>query len=179
MGAKWRLAAVTGLLVLATACGSSDNGGDKVASLGDNGGDKGAAQNSANDGKTDEDRFRDYRKCMREQGVDMPEPKADGSAEAMEFNESKVQQMEKAGEVCNKILPNGGKPKPLSPEELDKQRQQAKCMREHGVNMPDPDPNNPGMGITLEANGDKEKMDKAFKECGLGVAVGGRTGGGN
>ncbi|ONI78681.1 hypothetical protein ALI144C_28190 [Actinosynnema sp. ALI-1.44] len=177
MGAKWRLAAVTGLLVLATACGGGDNGGDKVASLGD--GKPGGAQNSANDNKTDEDKFREYRKCMREQGVDMPEPKADGTAEALEFNESTMQKMEKAGEVCNKILPNGGKPKPLSPEELDKQRQQAKCMRDHGINMPDPDPNNPGMGMTLDMGSDQAKIDKAFKECGMGVASGRTSGGGN
>jgi hypothetical protein len=164
MGATWRLVAITGLLTLAAACGSGGNGGDKVASLdGSQGGDKGATQNA--DNKTDEDRFREYRKCMREQGIDMPEPKGDGmAAEAFEVKDAA--KMAKAGEVCNKILPNGGKPKPMSPEDLDKQRKTAKCMREHGFTMPDPDPDNPGM--TLDTGGDFEKFNKAMAECGGG-----------
>nr|WP_042190677.1 hypothetical protein [Kibdelosporangium sp. MJ126-NF4]CEL19509.1 hypothetical protein [Kibdelosporangium sp. MJ126-NF4]CTQ94692.1 hypothetical protein [Kibdelosporangium sp. MJ126-NF4] len=175
MRATWRLAAVTALLTLATACGGGDSGGDKVASLGGDK-DKGGAAAAQNDDKSDEDKFREYRKCMREQGIDMPEPDPNsGMAEAMKVED--VDKMKKAGEVCDKILPNGGKPKPLSPEDLDKQRQQAKCMREHGINMPDPDPNNPGMSITLDGGGDKDKMDKAFKECGMGMAA--PRGGGN
>ncbi|CAM3782225.1 hypothetical protein KIPE111705_24685 [Kibdelosporangium persicum] len=179
MGARWRLAAVTALFALATACGS-DSAGDKVASLGDGKG--GDAQNSADsaDGKTDEDRMREFAKCMREQGIDMPDPGPGGTMTAQRVEgEAEMEKMNKAGEVCNKLLPNGGKPKPLSPEELDKQRAQAKCMREHGINMPDPDPNNPGTAIDL-GDGDQEKLEKAFKECGgegrvaAGVAGGGR-----
>jgi hypothetical protein len=40
-------------------------------------------------------------------------------------------------------------------------------MREHGVNMPDPDPNNPMMSI--DTNGlDEEALKKAFEACGQG-----------
>ncbi|MCE7009020.1 hypothetical protein LWC34_40335 [Kibdelosporangium philippinense] len=168
MGAKWRLATVTALLALATACGSSDSGGDKVASLGgDKQGNAQGNENAANDGKTDEDRMRDFAKCMREHGIDMPDPGPDGSMSATRMTEGDAEKWSKAGEACNKLLPNGGKPKPLSPEELDKARAKAKCMREHGFNWPDPNPDGSVSGGTIDLSGDKEKTEKAFKECGV------------
>ncbi|RSM76027.1 hypothetical protein DMH04_36575 [Kibdelosporangium aridum] len=166
MGSRWRLAAVASLFVLAAACGS-DSGGDKVASLGDGKGGNAQNNEAVNDGKTDEDRFRDYAKCMREHGIDMPDPGPDGSMAATRVDEGNMEKMNKAGEACNKLLPNGGKPKPLSPEELDKARKNAKCMREHGFDWPDPQPDGTQSGISIELGGDKEKLDKAFKECGM------------
>lgn len=171
MSARWRLAAVAALFALTAAACGNNSGGDKVASLGD--GKNGNAQNT--DNKTDEDKLREYTKCMRENGFDMPDP-GSGSTEAREVNEADMEKMEKANKACQKLLPNGGKPKPLTPEELDKQRKIAKCMRDHGINMPDPDPNNPGMTITTDGNVDSGAMDKAMKECGMGEfgpAVGG------
>ena len=34
---------------------------------------------------------------------------------------------------CRHLLPNGGSPQPPSAEELEKMRQFAKCMRQHGI----------------------------------------------
>jgi len=164
-----------GALLTLAACGSNGGSGDDgVASL--NGSDKQSNQAQASDNKSDEDKMRDFTKCMREHGIDMPEPDANGRITAKAIGGPEDgDKMQKADEACRSLLPNGGKPKPLSPEELDKQRKIAKCMRDHGVDMPDPDPNNPGMAITLGADGDKDKMDKAMKDCGMGDMMPGRA----
>jgi hypothetical protein len=49
--------------------------------------------------------------------------------------------MKAAEAKCRHFQPNGGKPIKLKPEDLAKMRAMAKCMREHGVDMPDPDEN--------------------------------------
>lgn len=48
--------------------------------------------------------------------------------------------------------------------DIDKMRAYAKCMREHGVDMKDPEENGGGIGISVEG-GDKEKVDKANAAC--------------
>jgi hypothetical protein len=164
------------------ACGSNGSGDDGVASL--NGDNKASDQKQASDNKSDEDKMREFTKCMRDHGVDMPEPNADGHIEMRaEAGAADGDKMQKADEACKSLLPNGGKPKQMSPEDLDKARATAKCMREHGVDMPDPDPNSPGMTINLGGDGDKDKVDKAMKECGMdgmksSAGSGGATGGG-
>jgi hypothetical protein len=180
MGGRWRLALAATALFALTACGGNSGSGDEVASL--NGGDKKENQQAKDDGKSDQDKMREFAKCMREHGVDMPDPDADGgirmhaagpadATEGVAADGANGDKMQKADDACKSLLPNGGKPKPLSPEDLDKMRQQAKCMREHGVDMPDPDPNNPGMAISLGDGKDPAALDKAFKECGMGVAA--------
>jgi len=44
-------------------------------------------------------------------------------------------------------------------------RKMAQCMREHGVNMQDPDPNKPGMLLPEGQQVDPDVMDKATKAC--------------
>ena len=49
-------------------------------------------------------------------------------------------------------------------------RKSAKCMREHGIDMPDPDPSGKG---TMRASGpgdDPKKFEDAAKACGMGIA---------
>ena len=159
---RLRLALAAGALLTLAACGSNNGSGDDgVASL--NGNDKQSNQAQASDNKSDEDKMRDFAKCMREHGIDMPEPGPDGRIEARAIGGPEDGgKMQKADEACRSLLPNGGKPKPLSPEELDKQRQIAKCMRDHGVDMPDPDPNEPGK-ITI--NGGPGPDSQAFKDA--------------
>jgi hypothetical protein len=149
------------------ACGSNGSGDNDVASLN---GDGSKPSNQQADNKSDEDKMREFAKCMREHGVDMPDPDDSGHVQgrAASADGADGDKMRKADEACKSLLPNGGKPKPLSPEDLDKARATAKCMREHGVDMPDPDPNSPGMSISLGSDGDKDKLDKAMKECGMG-----------
>lgn len=158
-------------VVLTTACSKAGGGDDGVASLNGGNNPTGSAQNASGQG-SDEDKMRAFAKCMREHGVDMPDPGANGEMK-ISGGPGDEDKMNKANEACKSLLPNGGKPKPLSPEDLDKMRKTAKCMRDHGIDMPDPDPNNPG--ITIKSDMDPDKMNKAMKDCGMdgGVSIGG------
>lgn len=88
---------------------------------------------------------------MRAHGVpDFPDPKNPGG-----FSETALNRLNPAspayGEAfnqCDPILPNAGQPTPAeSAATLIKAVKVAKCMRAHGVNMPDP---------SLQSNGQLE-----------------------
>jgi hypothetical protein len=50
--------------------------------------------------------------------------------------------------------------------DIDKMREFARCMRENGIDMKDPDPNSPGAGgISVNGEDEKNKADKAMAKC--------------
>ena len=159
------LGLVVAAFALVTACGAGDGGGNKVASLSDPA--TPSNQQQAGDGTGgDEQKMREFTKCMREHGVDMPDPKTgpDGGTMIEVHGEPGDEDKVKAAdEACKHLLPNGGQPPKLDAAQLDKMREQAKCLREHGVNVPDPDPNNPG--FTIQGSGDQDKDKAAFEAC--------------
>jgi hypothetical protein len=85
-----------------------------------------------------------FAQCMREHGVDMPDPQV-GSNGEMSFSigagpgkldRSKLQE---AQEACQDLMPTGlGKPGDIPQEQRDAMLAFAQCMREHGIDMPDP-----------------------------------------
>jgi hypothetical protein len=156
-----KLGWVAGLImaVVLAGCGTPEYTGKKVATLRTEGKPPAATQ-----AKSDEDRYREYEACMASHGIVFPK----NEEEAQDFNPGSDQMMAAEGE-CRHLMPNGGQPPPLDAKQLDEMRAQAKCMREHGIDMPDPDPNNPYPMFT-GANVDQEAMQKAFEEC-MGVKV--------
>ncbi|MDI2124882.1 hypothetical protein [Yinghuangia seranimata] len=152
--------------LMLTACGGGDSGGkkdDKVASLGDKGGSQspGAVEKAAGE-KGD---MVKYAGCMRDHGIDMPDPSSDGSmmAQAIPADSGDNKKMEDASNACRKWLPNGGE---VSEKDKAEQREQslkmARCLREHGMNVPDP---GSGEGLAIDMGADKDKADAAFKAC--------------
>jgi hypothetical protein len=165
MGARWRLAVLAGLFALVTACGSGGETPDGVASLSE-----GDTPTSANEGKPDDpdeaaDQMRAYAKCMREHGIDMPDPEVSqdgGISMSMEGGDKAT--VDKADKECKHLMPNGGEPEKQSPEDLDRMRAEAQCLRDHGIDVKDPTMDNPG--IQVEGAGpDDEKFQKAMAEC--------------
>jgi hypothetical protein len=83
-----------------------------------------------------------YTKCMREHGVDMPDPQPGERGIRLRAPEGVTpEEMEEAEEACRKHLDKIEAPE-LS-EEQQKEFQEAalahaRCMREHGIDMPDP-----------------------------------------
>ena len=164
MGARWRLAVLAGLCTLATACAAGDKGdGDGVASIsGTNPPSSSAAKDDPDDSV---DQMRAYAKCMREHGVDMPDPVVDGDggvSMSMEDGGNKAT-IDKADKECKHLMPNGGEPPEVSADDLDRMRKEAKCLRDHGVDAKDPTAENPG--IQIEGSSDDEKTRKAMEEC--------------
>jgi len=172
------------VLALATGCSGGGDDGGKVASI--SSAPKSGEPQAANATGSEEDQMRAFAKCMRDHGVDMPDPEMspDGKggitikgvqgADQGSGGTPDTKSIDAANDACKSLLPNGGEMKPMSPEELDKARADAKCMRDHGVDMPDPDPNGGGNGRTMRIGGsdtDKDKLEAAMKACGMGIAA--------
>ncbi|WP_406637751.1 hypothetical protein [Amycolatopsis sp. WGS_07] len=163
---KALLAAAGMTLALLTGCSSGDNA-PQVPSISSpnaspkaNAGPGAAVGNS--DSAADRDAMRKFAKCM---GIDTPDP---GENEAPTINFSNDPKNQAALDACKKLLPGGGVPKKLTPEELDKARKDAKCMRDHGIDMPDPSADGGARAMPME--GDGTKMEEAMKACGMGMA---------
>lgn len=81
----------------------------------------------------------DFAKCMRAHGVDMPDPQANGGGIKLSGGDADKTKISAAQQACKQYLPNGGEPPTLSPEQVTQARNFAACMRQHGVDFPDPD----------------------------------------
>jgi hypothetical protein len=127
------------------ACGGDDDA--KVASLGDND----ESTTTVAEKKVDpEDAALEFARCMRENGVDIPDPEIrDGGSSGPGVmiggpsDNVSPEKFEAADKACRHLMEDAfGEFEPPSPEEQAKMRDEmlafAKCMREHGIDMPDP-----------------------------------------
>jgi hypothetical protein len=141
------LAAVSGLALLATACGGSSGtrsqGGGALA----------------------------FSRCMRAHGVPaFPDPSRPGLIPKESLGQLGVgsTQLQSAQSACIHLVPNGGRP---SPAQVAQYRSvmlvYARCIRAHGVsNMPDPDSRGhldigPGTGVDV----DSPRFQAAYRAC--------------
>ncbi|WP_406324932.1 hypothetical protein [Streptomyces niveus] len=134
-----------------------------VACSGDSGGGAKDAGSGKDEVKTQADQELEHRKCLREHGVDIPEPKPGEAGTTIELG-GKGGEVEKAFKACRDKAVGGGKE--MTQAEKDKMVAYARCMRENGVDMPDPKFDTAGMAgmPALEAK-DMKKFDKANKAC--------------
>lgn len=142
-------------LILGSAACSSTPTGPKVATLGGEGVAAAAASDGGAGGASSfEDALVDYSRCMRDHGVDMPDPTFEdggtggkvgivsGPVGASSFDGAS-DELGPAQEACGPILDRAHQDMPRpSAEEAARMRDQAlafaRCMREQGVDMPDP-----------------------------------------
>jgi hypothetical protein len=166
---------VVALLALAlSACAPDDAPG--VASAGD-----GKEETQTEDGKSEEltaaeqdDMARKFASCMRDNGIDMPDPDTEGglSVASGTAEAGSMEEMDAAFEACKEFMPNGGEAVKMTPEDLEAQREFAKCMRDQGMDMPDPDPNG-GMIAAGSVGDDIEAFEAALEACNEAGAGGG------
>lgn len=143
------------LMVALAACGSSGSGG-RVASA-DSKAPRGGSSASAS-ASGDASGVK-YTQCMREHGVNLPDPEPGKPPNVV--NGEAGSRLNKAYEACKELLPKQAtEDAKISPEDLEKIRQYTKCMRDNGVDMPDPDPDGGVKGKVGEP-----KMDAADKIC--------------
>ncbi|MEU2094826.1 hypothetical protein ABZ771_06775 [Streptomyces globisporus] len=142
------------LALTATAC-SGDGGGTKGG---------GSASDSK---KTKEDQALEHRKCLREQGLDIPEPKPgeNGMGVTIDGGSMGKEKMEKAFKACEGKAVGGG-PKEMTQAEKDKAVAYARCMRQNGFDMPDPKFDGGAMQAAPALKSkDMKKFEKANKAC--------------
>jgi hypothetical protein len=157
-----------GLAMVLAACGGPP-GGDRVASLSGAGATTttGATDAAAKD---PQQRALDFAKCMRAHGVDMPDPEVDdqgrikvrigagGPGKAGKRPDPK--KLEAAQKACGSLIGGGDGDRQIDPAERDAMVAFAKCMREHGIDMPDPT----GNGLTVRRDKDGGGPDPDSKE---------------
>ena len=135
-----------GLALVLAACGGS-SGGDGVATLGRDGQDQGNAA-AASAGKDPQEAALEFARCMRGQGIDMPDPQVDeqgrvtmrigpgpGAGKADRPDPKKFQAAEKA---CGGLMGAGDGPGQIDAKARDAMVAYARCMRAKGIDMPDP-----------------------------------------
>ncbi|MBB5136625.1 hypothetical protein HNP84_006376 [Thermocatellispora tengchongensis] len=138
------------LLVL-TACGQGGEDRTAGTAVPAEGADGGSRQGDA----AFQEGLLKYARCMRENGVDMPDPQ--GGVAQMPKAPADV--LEKAQKACEKLRPVA----PGAPDaEARHQRNVAlaRCLREKGIDVPDP---RPGEGFPVPQGG--EKVLQAMREC--------------
>jgi hypothetical protein len=138
---------------------------DDSASSADDGSDDGDDDGGGGGGRPDSSEFRDaaleYAQCMRDNGIDMPDPTFDsdgGGGRVMIGGEPEAgttgpsEEFEAADEECRPILEEAAPEMQLTPEEQaemqDRLVAMAECMRARGHDMPDPQVGEGG-GVTI------------------------------
>ncbi len=144
-----------------------------------------------------------FAKCMRDHGVDMPDPVFDGNGGGRITIGGKTEggkdvgtaldgaRIDAAQTACDHLLPPRDAKDAMSTADQDKLLAFAKCMRDHGVDMPDPDFS--GGGVSFSMGGGIDPGSATFQAaqaaCGSlmpgkggtitsGVTPGGTDGGG-
>ena len=171
---RWPLAVFgLGLALALAACGGSPDG-DRVASL-SGGGATGTTNGTAKNAKDPQQAALDFAKCMREHGVDMPDPQVDEQGRVQVRvggrggNDARPdpKKLDEAQKACGGLLGGGDGPGQIDPEERDAMVAFARCMREHGIDMPDPT----GDGLVMRRDDDdgpdpsSERFREAEKAC--------------
>lgn len=181
MRLRWPVALAAAAL-LAAGCGGGD-GNAGIASL--DGQEGGTPTTTAATGTTvdREQALLAFAQCMRDNGVDMEDPTADengnfqmmrpsGGGEGGEFEPADRAAMQAAREACSQYLEGvaQGFGRPDMTEMQDLMLEYAACMRDNGVDMPDPDfsdtgePGSQGPGSRLGFDtGDYDRDDPTFQ----------------
>jgi hypothetical protein len=171
---------VVGVALALAGCASDDGTGIASAS-----GNRDTSSQPAQTLSPEESAFK-FAQCMRDHGVDMPDPKLDGAGgfgvtvNGEEQSLSK-EQIDAAMEACRQYAPFGGE----GDRQPDAQAQEnmlkfAQCMRDNGVeSFPDPDGNRLMIDETVGSDPDfPAAQEKCAKEFLPGAVTNGGPGGG-
>lgn len=141
--------------LILTGCGSDEDGGGDVASVG-------GTSSAPSEGKELSQDERDemalkFAQCMRENGVPMDDPEPGRGIQLKVGPGTSQETVQAAMEACREYNPQeNGSAKP-NPEREAAVRAFAQCMRDNGVEaFPDPEPGSPGIRITGEVGEDPD-----------------------
>jgi hypothetical protein len=132
------IAAVVALTLLATGCGS---GGEP------------AGTPSSPSVSPDEMGVK-FAQCMREHGVDMPDPKPGEGIRLRVGPGTSRETVDAAMEACREFNPQGNGPSGGNPQNTENVRKFAQCMRDNGVES-FPDPSDQG-GVLVDGSGSQD-----------------------
>jgi pyruvate/2-oxoglutarate dehydrogenase complex dihydrolipoamide acyltransferase (E2) component len=119
-----------------------------------------------------------YVECMREHGIEMNDPQPGGRT-LQQVPEGDEEAFEAADAECQPLLEAAQSNVEIDPEQQAEMREQlleyTECMREHGIDMPDPVFDDDGRVEIQAGSGeqptDQDEFEAADQECG-GAAIG-------
>jgi hypothetical protein len=153
----------TALALVATGCGGGQSG-TGVASVTAASAEPVASATATADRA---EQGRKFAQCMREHGIPMEDPGADGGGGlSTVIKDVDKKKLRDATEACRAHVPVKDRAQ-ADPEQVDKLRELARCMRENGVDMPDPAPDGRfPSGAMRGFTRDDPAFEKAFEACG-------------
>lgn len=105
----------------------------------------------------------EYAKCMRDHGIDMPDPQPGGQITFGGRAKSDPGTLNAAMTACRSLLPGGKGSGSLSAADQQREVQKAQCLRDHGVQVQDPQP---GQQLTITgAHADPATLRAAIAAC--------------
>jgi hypothetical protein len=112
--------------------------------------------------------------CMRDHGVDVADPEVGGEGGlAFVISQRNLDDPDftAAEDACGHLLPPGSLAPNLSPEEEVRQYDQAvryaRCMRERGIDLPDPEPAGSVIGLAPGTDPGDPEFVAAHEVCGV------------
>jgi hypothetical protein len=176
--------------VVAAGCGGGSGNGVARADTGSSSGSDASSSSDAGTSTSQadvEEAQLKFAKCMRDQGLDFPDPKPDANGN-LRFQTPRGSgdrnKFQAAAQNCSQYL-KGIRPQ-LTPEQQsefqDAALKYAKCMRAEGIDVPDPTGSGPGGGggAFLKLDRNDPKVQAANQKCEKYIqGVIGRRGGGS
>jgi len=124
-----------------------------------------------------EDALLAFARCMREHGVDLPDPQLSGNGGGQVVAIDPTTPAFRAAEkACEPLLPKFGEMDPAANQAFqDQMLAYAKCMRDHGIDYPDPEFGSGGMASAVELTVDPNSpaFQDAQEACGTNLPGGG------
>jgi hypothetical protein len=160
-----------GLALALAACGGPPEG-DRVATLSGGGGATTTTSGGGEGaGKDPQQAALDFARCMRQHGIDMPDPEVDDQGRVRmrigAGDRPDPRKLEAAQKACGNLMGGGDGDRQIDPAARDAMVAFARCMREHGIDMPDPT----GDGLLLRRDGEggpdpsSAEFQEAEKAC--------------
>jgi hypothetical protein len=107
-----------------------------------------------------------FAECMRDNGVDLPDPDPNtGRIDIRRLRGNNDPKFQHAMEQCRSLLVGAAGGQQLTPAEIEQLRQFAKCMRDNGVDLPDPDPGGGLFTAMGKLDRNSPIFQKAMQSC--------------
>ena len=149
--------------------GAVGGGGDEASGVATIDGERAGAGATSGTAVEPEEAMLAYAKCMRANGVDMPDPRPDGMIVMQPGSDQPDQEtMEKADLACaNEREALQGSVAAGADDFRDQALAMSRCMREQGVDLPDPTPSEGGgMSVTLDPDQlESPEFQRAQESC--------------
>jgi hypothetical protein len=111
-----------------------------------------------------------FTRCMRQHGYDLPDPQLEGNNVGLQlpnYQGQRAPKFQAAWQACRRYAPNGGQPQRPSAQERQQALAFARCMRQHGINLPDPQFSGDNIGQQLPSRAEQgsAKFKAAEQAC--------------